>query len=179
MGEYAGHSSAGRVVVRLGHYSHLMLSGSILAVIALGVYPLSGALMFTVPVGLLALVLLSWMLMRQHDRRLCELCVAAMPLNPGEAAARYRARFWLAHSGMRPRFLVPYLTLLVGSNLAMGTIGRIGWALVQSTMLYLIAAYSTHRRLQPWCPWCRGGDGGQDRDDVAPPPPPVDRRLLV
>jgi hypothetical protein len=179
MGEYAGHPGTGRLAVRLGHYSHLLLSASILAVIALGVYPLSGPLMFTAPIALLVFVLMSWVLMRQHDRRLCELCMSAMPLNPSEVAAHYRARFWLAHSGMRPRFLVPYLALLIGSNFAMGFIGRIGWALVQSTMLYLIAAYSTHRRLQPWCPWCRGGGGDDDRDDVAPPPPPVDRRLFV
>jgi hypothetical protein len=45
-------------------------------------------------------------------------------------------------------------------------------------MIYLILAYTTHRRLQPWCPWCRS-DGGGEHEDTSPTPPPVDHRQPV
>ncbi|MGH8963097.1 MAG: hypothetical protein ACRDWT_18230 [Jatrophihabitantaceae bacterium] len=181
MSDYADQPWVGRVADRWGHYGPEMLSTSVLGVILLGVHPLAGPLMLTVPVTLMAFVIASWLLMRQHDRRLCEQCMLAMPLNPSQRATRYRRRFWLAHSAGKPLVVVPYLVVLIGSNFAIDTIGRIGWAIIQSTMVYLILSYATHRRLQPWCPWCRGGDGGGGRDDedVTPPPPPVDRRQLI
>lgn len=179
MGGFAAQPWGGRLAGRWGHYGPQMLSASIVGVIMIGLRPPPGAFALTVPVALLVFVVASWLLMRQHDRRLCEQCVLSMPLNPSEQAVRYKRRFWLAHSGAQPRLVIPYLVVLIGSNFATGTIGRIGWALVQSTMIYLILSYSTHRRLQPWCPWCRGdGRGGED-EDVAPPPPPVDRRQLI
>lgn len=177
MDDYAHLPLLGRAVQRWGHSAHVVLSLSIMAVIVMGLYPPQGALMVTAPVAVLALVLTSWLLMRQHDRGLCEQCAATMPLNPAEQAARRTRMFWLSHCGSQPRYLVPYLIVLIGSNFATTTVGRIGWALVQSSMIYLILAYTAHRRLQPWCPWCRE-DGGGDERDTAPPPPPVDRRRL-
>jgi hypothetical protein len=116
--------------------------------------------------------------MRQHDRRLCEQCASAMPLNPAERAARCHRMFWLSHCGSQPRYLIPYLVVLIGSNFASTAAGRIGWAIVQSSMIYLILAYTTHRRLQPWCPWCRD-DGGGEHEDISPTPPPVDHHQPV
>ncbi|MGH8961028.1 MAG: hypothetical protein ACRDWT_07440 [Jatrophihabitantaceae bacterium] len=179
MSDYAAQPWIGRLADRWGHYGPEALSASILGVIALGVHPLGWPYALTVPLTLLVFVIASWLLMRQHDRRLCELCVLSMPLNPSEQAVRYKRRFRLAHSGGEPRLVIPYLIVLIGSNFVIGTITRFGWALVQSTMIYLIVSYSTHRRLQPWCPWCQGGDGGHDDEDAAPPPPPVDRRQLI
>ncbi|TAM90996.1 MAG: hypothetical protein EPN43_04940 [Jatrophihabitans sp.] len=164
---------------RLGHYAHLFICTAIVGVVIVGLYPLPGALALTVPLLLLVTVLGSWLLMRQHDRRLCEQCAATIPLNPGAQAEAYQRRFWVAHAAMEPRYLLPYLAVLIGSNFETSQAGRIAWALIQCTMIYLIVSHATHRRLQPWCPRCQGGDGRDDRDDVAPPPPPVDRRLLV
>lgn len=180
MGYYAENPYSGRAAVRLGHYAPALLSVSILGVIAVGLYPLPGPLLLTVPLALLVVVVMSWLMMRQHDRQLCEQCVASMPLNPAELAARLKRRFWLAHTGMQRRFLVPYLVVLIGSNFATGTaVGKLGWALIQLSMVYLIVSHSTHRRLQPWCPWCKEGGGGQEREDVTPPTSPVDRRQPV
>jgi len=168
------------VVDRWGHYGPEALSASVLCVIVIGVHPLAWPLALTVPIALLMFVVASWLLMRQHDRRLCELCMLSMPLNPSEQSVRYKRRFWVAHSGGEPRVVVPYLIVLIGSNFVIDTITRIGWALIQSTMIYLIMSYSTHRRLQPWCPWCRGdGGGGREDEDATPPPPPVDRHQLI
>jgi hypothetical protein len=146
--------------------------------VVLGLHPLAGLLGFTVPITLFAVVLLSWMLMRQHDRRLCEQCVLSMPLNPSEKAIRYKRRFWMAHTGAEPRFLIPYLVVLVSSNFATSPAGRVGWAIIQLTMIYLILSQSTHRKLQPWCPWCSGGGGGEDVDETPPVLPHDDRERV-
>jgi hypothetical protein len=180
MSGYAENRPRGRVVDAWGHLAPEILCASIVAAIVVGLRPPSGPLAITLPISLMALVLVSWLLMRRHDRQLCEQCMAAMPLNAGEKAHRFRRRFWLAHTGAEPRFLVPYLVVLIGSNFFPGTWGRIVWALVQCSMIYLIMSHVTHRRFQPWCPWCSGGGGGSDRDkDVAPPPLPDNDRLLV
>jgi hypothetical protein len=165
---------------RWGHYSPQLLSAAIAGAIALGVRPMEPSLALVLTaLGLLAFVLVTWALMRQHDRRLCESCAAAIPLNAAEQSARYRRRFWLAHSGSNPWYLLPYLALLVGSNFFTGSVGRLVWAVVQASMIYLIMAHSTHRRLQPWCPWCSDDGGGDPVSVWEPDGPRGDRRQLV
>jgi hypothetical protein len=154
-----------------------MLIGAIIAVIAVTVMPLPGLLGFTVPVALFGFVILCFVLMRQHDRRLCEMCMLSMPLNAAERASVYQLRFWLAHSATDPRIVGPYLIVLLGSNFAIGIITVWGWAAIQLTMVYLVLAYSTHRKLQPWCPWCSEGGGGSHVEDL-PPVLPRDRQLV-
>lgn len=127
---------------------------------------------------LLAFVIVTWLFMRQHDRRLCESCAASMPLNAAEHAARFNRRFRLAHAGSNPWVMVPYLGVLVGSNFLTGPVGRIGWALVQATMIYLIMAHCSHRKLQPWCPQCSDGGGGS-HDSVDEPDLPRGDRVLL
>lgn len=178
MSQYADLPWGERAAQRLGHNASAMLIIAIGAVIVVGLHPLPGIFGLTGALALIVVVLMSWLAMRRHDRRLCEQCVAAMPLNPSEQAARYRRRFWTAHSFSEPRYLVPYLVVLIGSNFATSPAGRIGWAIVQSSMLYLIMSQATHRRLQPWCPWCRDGGGGEHVKDT-PPLLPDDDRLPV
>ena len=168
-----------RAAERCGHYGPVLLSGSIFAVILMGLRPMNGPLALSMAILVLTFVLASWIMMRQHDRRLCEQCAASMPLNPAEQAARYERRLWVAHAGSQPKFMLPYLAVLIGSNFASAPGARIAWALVQLSMIYLILSYSSHRKLQPWCPWCRGDGGGGDDADVAPPPLPEDRRQLI
>lgn len=170
---------SGGLARRWGHRAPQLLSVAILGAIALGVRPLTPTpLTMLTAVVLLVFVVVTWLFMRQHDRRLCERCAASMPLNAAEHAARFNRRFWLAHAGGNPRVMIPYLVVLVGSNFLTGTLGRIGWALVQSTMIYLIMAHTTHRRLQPWCPQCAGGGNG-NRDNVDEPDLPRGDRLLI
>ncbi len=178
MDEYARMPWSTRVSDKLGHHATAILIAAILAVIAMGFFPLPGLFSFTMPIALLAVVLFSWFLMRQHDRRLCEQCVMSMPLNPAEKATRLKRRFWMAHTGSEPRFLIPYLVVLISSNFATSTIGRIGWGLMQLSMVYLIMSNSTHRRLQPWCPWCSDGGGGEEVKDTPPVIPHDDRERV-
>ncbi|HEV7205295.1 MAG TPA: hypothetical protein VGN18_11855 [Jatrophihabitans sp.] len=174
---YADVPRTQRMADRLGHYSTGMLMGAIGGAIAIGLFPPPGLLAITLPVLLFAFVIVSWLLMRHHDRRLCEHCVLSMPLNPSEQANRFQRRFWLAHTGSEPRFLIPYLAALIGSNFLTTTLGRVAWAVIQSSMIYLVLANTTHRRLQPWCPWCSGGGGGEEVDETPPVLPNDDRQL--
>lgn len=169
-----------RIGARWGHAAPQLLSGAIVAVIALGIRTTPPTLLTTMAgVGLLTFVLLTWLQLRQHDRRLCETCVMSLPLNAAEHAARLRRRFWVAHAGSNPWLLVPYLAVLIGSNFLLSPAGRMVWALVQASMIYLLLSYTSHRRLQPWCPWCSGGGGGADDEVGDPELPRGDRRQLV
>lgn len=178
MGRYGELSWSERVLDRLGHHAAEVLILAVAAAIVLGLHPLPGALSFTAPLAVVGVVVLAWVAMRRHDRRLCEACMAAMPLNPSEQATRYRKRFWTAHNASDPKFLIPYFAVLIGSNFAATTVGRLGWALVQSSMLWLLVSYASHRKLQPWCPWCSDDGGGEHVEDT-PPVLPHDDRLLV
>jgi hypothetical protein len=159
-----------------GHWGSAGLAGSVVAILAMGVHPLPAdtPAAVLVPLSVLALALVSWLAMRQHDRRLCEMCAASVPLNASEVAARQHRRFAVAHAGSRRSLVVAYLAVLAGSDVVLlngNELQRICWGLIQSSMIYLVLAYSTHRRLQPWCPQCRGGDGRSDRvDDRGPAP---------
>jgi hypothetical protein len=175
MGNYGGYSWSARASDRWGHWGASILIASILAAIALGVQPPPAGswIALALPLTLFAGVLVSWVKMRNHDRRLCERCARAMPLNAAETSHYLRHRFAVAHAAGRRGLLVPYLAVLLGSNalLLAGYPGRLGWALVQSSMIYLVLSYSAHRRFQPWCPQCRDGGGGQERF-ISPEPLP-------
>src|SRR5664279_2625015 len=58
-----------RVADRLGHYSAAMLMGAIGGAIAIGLFPPPGLFAISLPVILFAFVIVSWLLMRHHDRR--------------------------------------------------------------------------------------------------------------
>ena len=87
-----------------------------------------------------------------------------------------KRRFWLTHNGASPKYALPDLGVLIASNAIPGSAGRLVWALAQSTLIYLLASYTTHRRLQPWCPWCKGGGGGHDDEPATPEPVEPERR---
>ncbi len=173
--------AAGGFSERWGHHAPQLLNLAIAASILLGVRGSApSALSLIGSVALLAFVVLTWLMMRQHDRRLCEPCARSIPLNASEQAARYRRRFATTHAGSDLKLVALYLAVLVASNLLL-TIphGRWVWAAIQASMMYLITSYATHRRLQPWCPWCSDGGGGDGRDDVTPDLPRGRGRQLV
>lgn len=160
----------------LGHYGANALIGSILAEVAIVVFPLPAGnpLSLVLPVVLFGFVVASWVLMRQHDRHLCELCLRTMPLDAAAQAQKHRRRLALVHVGQDRRLMAAYLVVLLGANAllfhdALWT--RLVWAAVQSTMIALVLAYSTHRSLQPWCPWCRDDGGGEEHVDTPEPMP--------
>lgn len=146
--------------------------------VALAAFPLpaDNPVGYVVPVVLFAVVVASWVLLRRHDRSLCEQCLHAMPLDAAASAQRYGRRLAVAHLGQNPRVVVGYLVVLLGSNallLVGATWALVLWAGVQSSMVYPVVSHATHRRLQPWCRWCAGGGGGGADVVDAPDPLPV------
>ena len=182
MAEYAAQPRSDRLISAWGHHAPELLCASIVLAIGVGLLPPPGVLMLLAPIALMSFVLFTWLAMRHHDRRLCEPCMATMPLNAAEKAVKLRRRFWMAHTGSERRFLIPYMIVLLGSNFAitLGIVGKAFWVGMQLSMIFLILSNTTHRRLQPWCPWCSDGGGGEDaKDDVTPPPLPTNDRQLV
>jgi hypothetical protein len=167
--------------VRIGHWWPQMLSASVVGVIVLRFNSTApNAVYVPAVLGLVAFVLATWMLMRRHDRQLCETCVASIPLNVQEQSVRFRRRFSVAHAGANRKAVAAYLIVLIGSNALIAfSWGQWPWAAIQATMIYLILSQSTHRRLQPWCPFCAGGDGGDEHDAVEPDAPRGRERELV
>jgi hypothetical protein len=161
------------VINRWGHWAAQLLIGAICAAILLRVVPIAPDNLMAVgaPVALMTLVVVTWLLMRKHDRRLCEHCMTAMPLNAAESAARYRRRLATAHLGSNKLLVVAYLAVLVGSVFLPGRVGLAIWAIAQATMIYLLLSYTTHRRLQPWCRACRGRGGEDEKVDTPDPVP--------
>jgi hypothetical protein len=174
------YASAG-LLERWGHWAPQLLNVAIVISIGLGLRQSPpSALILLVTISLLAFVLVTWLLMRQHDRKLCESCAASIPLNASEKAQRYGRRFRVAHLGTNMRVVVLYLGILLGSNwLLTVPYGRFAWAAIQSSMIYLITAHATHRRLQPWCPACSGGGGGEEPFVPEPERPRGNGRQLV
>lgn len=164
----------------IGHHGASLLVASVLAMVALAVFPIppDNPAAFVVPVGLLAVVVTSWVLLRCHDRSMCELCLRRMPLDPAARAQRHHRRLAVVHLGADRRVVAGYLVVLLGSNALLvvdSAWAKAAWALVQCSMIYLVMAHSTHRALQPWCPWCSDGGGGEELVD-APEPLPVGGR---
>ena len=161
---------------RWSHYGLVWLWIAVASVIAFGLNPVpvatNSALLGLSAIAAFALI--GWHAVRRHDRRLCEICAAAMPLNMAEVAARYRMRFAIVHALVVRPIGLSYLALVVGSDLVLlhgPTIARIVWAAIQASMVYLVIAYSSHRRFQPWCPQCRGGHGERDHSPDRDPVP--------
>jgi hypothetical protein len=180
---HAASWSDGQSAGRWGHWAPRILVVAIATSVVLVVRPLpyDSPLAVLSPVVLVAAVLATWVQMRRHDRSLCELCMAAMPLNPSADAQRFRRRLALAHLGTARRALIAYVLVIVAFDLLLVlapaellSLASYAWAGVQSTLIYLVLSHATHRRLQPWCPRCGEEGGGSGAD--TPDPLPVDSR---
>ena len=174
----AGAVEPGGAARRLGHWAPQVLVAVIAASIVSVLWPpaYDAPAAVVVPATLVALVLLSWVGLRQHERRLCEECMASLPLDPAGAALRYRARLAVAHLATDLRLVVGYLLVLVTGSVVLldlatvpAHVGRPLWVALQLTLVYLVLSYSTHRRLQPWCRRCSGG--GDDHVETPDPLP--------
>jgi len=167
--EHSRGSHRNRVADLWGHYAGECLVVAIAAQIGARIYPLSAAAAFMITTAILVTVIGSFLLMRRHDRGLCETCMAEMPLNPEAEVERKKMRFWVSHTGSEMKYIAPYLGIVLLCNFAYEIIGFVPWAIVQSTLIYLILSQVTHRKLQPWCPWCKnGGDRSSDLPEVLP-----------
>src|SRR5882757_9021675 len=139
-GSFGAQPWSARIAGRWGHHGAQLLIGSIIAVIAMRVHPppADSPVTLLLPLALIVVVLTSWMLMRRHDRGLCEHCLAAMPLDASAAAARFQWRLQVCHLGSNKPVVFGYLGVLIGSNFLPGMAGMIIWIAVQTSMIYLV-----------------------------------------
>jgi hypothetical protein len=109
---------------------------------------------------------------RSHERRLCERCAAATPLNPDVAVVRHDLALRVSHYTTTSAYFLGWLVLAIITTAATVTSSS-AWGVALLVPLYLlwaveVAALQRHRSLQPWCPYCRRGGGG---DENAPETP--------
>ncbi len=102
--------------------------------------------------------------MGRHREHLCERCIAATPLDPQATVTRWRRVLRLHHER---RAMVALFGGVLAWDLASGALFRhpAAWVLAVNALVAVIVAASyvvtwQHRRLYPWCPFCRWGDGG-------------------
>lgn len=121
----------------------------------------------------------------RHEVKLCAPCAVKIPLD-GHEAARARRRtlravHWAARRhgwtmgrlSFRPSraFLMLLVLVLAGYLLPKGP-----WWLVGNGIAFdaffcsMILGNRIHQRLQPWCPQCRWGDGGEAEPSPDPSP---------
>jgi high-affinity Fe2+/Pb2+ permease len=160
----------------VGHYAPWLLAVVVGVLIALTLAPaLTIFIGWEVLILLLAAVGFLAFSIFAHNRRLCERCIASMPLDASTVASRYAVRFRIAHLFERRVFAGCYLGAVVGSSFLYDhPIGRYAWAAAQVSLVYLLRVYVTHQRLQPWCPYCK--HGGEERT-VPTHPAPVSTQL--
>jgi len=154
-----------------GHYAPWLLGALVAGLTALTLVPDALAVVpWPVLAALLVGALYLGLSILAHNRGLCERCIASLPLDAARVADRYALRFRVAHLFDRRAFAVCYLgALLVSSLLSGHPLGRYGWAVAESSLVYLLMVYVTHQRLQPWCPYCRGG--GEEQVTPTTPTP--------
>jgi hypothetical protein len=114
--------------------------------------------------GIVAVVVGSY----RHEAILCETCIADFPLD-GDAQATKHVR-WLRfiHQG-RARAGANVFLLVV---LLVSFYPPLSWLIIAVWLMLLaeILATGLHRRLEPWCPWCRNGGHDVDCPHATPVP---------
>jgi hypothetical protein len=166
---------------RWGHAGPRIFAGvlgtmAVLAVVPV-TYPPGGKPL--VSLALIALMVVTLVEMRKHDRALCERCAADFPLNPAREAETYRRRLATAHLLSERRAATWYLVAVLVACLlpvfappSLRTPALALWLASLASLVYLMQSGVTHRRLQPWCPHC-GPQGGSDQVET-PEPTPLD-----
>jgi hypothetical protein len=154
----------------IGHYAPWLLATLVGVLIALTLVPaFADFVPWQVMVLVFAAVVLLAVAIFVHNRRLCDLCIAAMPLDASTVASRYAVRFAVAHLFEQKGLAFGYLGVIVASSfLSDHPIGKFGWAAAEASLVYLLFVYVTHQRLQPWCPQCKNGG-----EEVAAPTTPT------
>ncbi len=159
----------------IGHYAPWLLAALVGGLVVMTLVP---AVSSAVPWQLLLLALAAAVYLGfsvlSHNRHICERCIASLPLDASATAVRYAVRFRVAHLFERKLFALGYLSAVMTSALLHShAVGRYGWALAESSLVYLLLVYVTHQRLQPWCPHCR--NGGEEQTTPTTPNPVASR----
>jgi hypothetical protein len=161
---------AARLAIWAGHYHLFFLTAAVLTTIAsAAAASRAGWLDDLTDAAMLAWVVAICCDLLRHQGQLCARCIAQAPvLNPQAAVDRWRwALRWEHHEVLRllpPVFLIFWI---IGSTAAEITtrdtrLWREPWQLAgYATLITLVGVIWVvsvqHRRLRPWCPYCRWG----------------------
>lgn len=163
----------------LGHYSTPALLAAVVASVADDAMGQPGGAVQWITIAVWALWLAAWLADGGvHQERLCERCIAASPLDPQAAVDRWRRVLRLHHER---RVMIAVLGAVVVWDVMAGRLHHPpAWALAVSalTSVALGASYAVtwqHRRLYPWCPFCRWDEGGAEEVSPDVPAPAVTR----
>jgi len=157
-------------MAKAGHYATKALIALIGLVAVYSAYPVGSFTLYVVGalVVISVAVILAYLIHR-HGRALCERCVMDMPLDISAKAAKYKKRFRVAHWFQGGSLMVFYLaTIVLVSFYSYTSIGKWLWVAIWISFIYMLLVYSTHQRLQPWCPYCRGGGIGDHEHRPTP-----------
>ena len=114
--------------------------------------------------------------LHDHDTSLCLPCIEKVPADAPVRAERRKIVLWFHHFMAQGNARFALLTLMLGLPailIALHVSPDIGrWALSPGIAWALARAFATsqHRRLQPWCSYCRDWDKDGDHE---PSPDPV------
>ena len=112
-----------------------------------------------------------------HEARLCERCIAATPLDPQKAVNRWDWVLRISHS--KKALITTTFAVVVWFFTAPWVAADHHWwgSVINVAALLVIALIVTathvHRRLYPWCPYCRWGGRGEEEEFVPDPDPAV------
>jgi hypothetical protein len=165
-----------RLVQRIGHRKArtwlCYVLGDIAAAILCGLF-YSPVFLVALLILVLATGVLIMKLEEEHDHRLCEACIAEVPLDPGAAVAKadraLRISHWTVdHQRLFRAIMIGFVGFAasVFFFVATGSRASLGFGVADFAVLlgfvWLTRVFNTHRRLHPWCPYCRrrGGGGG-------------------
>ncbi|HWH00508.1 MAG TPA: hypothetical protein VNV66_14555 [Pilimelia sp.] len=159
----------------VGHYAPWLLAALVGALIVAGLVPVVAAFVaWPAMAAALVVALLLGLAILAHNRRLCERCIASLPLDAAAVANRYALRFRTAHLFENRLLAVGYLVAVAAASFGYAhPVGRYGWAAAEASLVYLLFVYVTHQRLQPWCPHCE--NGGQEQSSPTTPTPVLTR----
>lgn len=167
-----------RALMFLGHYStHMILGAWPLQVandaVLRSVWMLDDVASWTW-VGAVAVVVLC---SGHHDERLCERCIAAVPLDPKKEVRRWLPALRLAHMKRTTlalwALIIPWQAVMIIVRDDHTWWACAGGAVVITVVAAVYGAVWRHRRLYPWCPFCDWGGGGEHEAVPAPEPDPA------
>jgi hypothetical protein len=122
---------------------------------------------------------------RDHDRHLCERCAGDFPLDPQREIVKHRRALRLTHAVADHHRRTMYIAMgvMVVAVLAVGMFLPKSLLPYWSVMVWGVFGvgftwtFQQHKRLQPWCPQCRGR--GRGKDTFNPDPVPAPSRELT
>lgn len=165
----------------LGHYSAVPIWTAIaMTLIDAALNAQRGVLEWITTAGWLAAVAALYIEAGYHREALCERCIAEAPLDPQAAVAKRRHILRAYHAGRRGVVAAIAVLACDAPLLFVNHRQPPAWAnaLVAFGCLVFgmsITASWQHRRLYPWCPFCRWGEGGAEEAVPDVPAPAASR----